>query len=118
MKEELTTLRDCKNYQELIEFAGSKYLLCNNITSIDPDVTSELWSQLRDDDEYHEEIYQYFLSDDLWKCERLNQILGYPYAYSEVLDLWVYGATDVGTSRFYLEIKEEDWRRYDEQTKS
>lgn len=86
------------SYRNAVEYAGNKYILCNNIAKLDEYLfdNCELCNP-------NEEFYQYFLTDcSEYDAERLHQWFGLNFLYSEKIGLYVLAVDHWGTSWDYV----------------
>lgn len=96
------------DYHTAIHWCGNDYVLCNNITSIDPSI----YDNARFNFDDNTEIFQWYLTDaSIFDIKYLENTFGLLFTYSDVLDLFVLCVNHFGTAWSHVpcEVLSEDW---------
>lgn len=99
-------------YRIATKWCGNNYILCNNITNVDPSIFSNARFNWKKEDGKTLEIYQYYItnateSDVIW----LEETFGLLFTYSDLLDCFILCVDHLGASWDYVpcEIKDDEW---------
>lgn len=97
-------------YRIATKWCGNNYILCNNITDVDPSVFSNV--RFKWDDENTKEIYQYYVTDATESdVIYLEGAFGLLFTYSDLLDCFVLCVDNFGESWDYVfcEVKDDEF---------
>lgn len=94
-------MKKITNYRDAVHCCGNSFILCNEISKVDPLFGSDdylgPWYDETDED-YYPEIYQYYLSSCSYDdASYLADRFGLLFQYSPALDLWVLCVDHFGT---------------------
>lgn len=96
------------NFRVAVEWCNNSYILCNNITEVDPNIWDNIqglpdWCSDEESEEEMPDVYQFFLTDcSQSDMKYLRDTFGLWFAYSDVLDMYVLLVTHYGTSWDYV----------------
>lgn len=93
------------NYRVATQWLNNSYVLCNNITTIDPLIFENARFSLWGDDEetISREIYQWFITDaNEHEVDYLERTFGLLFTYSELLDCFILCVDHFGTMWDYV----------------
>lgn len=87
------------NYYNAVHYLHNSFILCNNITEIDPSVFDNMrFNDYDEENDSYTEIYQWFLtSASESDVEWLEKSFGLLFTYSDKLDLFVLCVDHCGT---------------------
>lgn len=97
----------------LMQIYDVRMVLCNNIVRVDEELEWDNYDLVYDEEEDRfVEIFQYFLTYE--RDKELFERLGYPTAWSNVLEVWVVGITHFGTGWDYVltDVPIEDYKNW------
>lgn len=88
------------SYSKAIKTFGNSFVLCNNVTAVDPQMWENMYGNFyREDDETLIDIYQYYITDCSADDVRyLSEWFNLPFLYSEELDCFVLCVDHYGTA--------------------
>lgn len=92
------------NYRVATQWLNNSYILCNNISEVDPSVYDNIrFSHYDEEDDEYIEIYQYFLTNcSESDVEYLESTFGLKFTYSDLLDVYILCVDHYGTSWDYV----------------
>ena len=102
------------NYYDAVHYFNNSFILCNNITEVDPSVYDNMMFPLENEEGYPIDIYQWFLTDcSANDAEYLANRFGLLFTYSDLLDCFVlcvdhYGTMWKGVSVVDNEVETEE----------
>ena len=104
MTNETITKTFTTSYAVAVKWLHNDYVLCNNITEVDPSVYDNMrFSDYNEEDDTYTEIYQWFLTDasesDVQYLEKHFEL---KFTYSDKLDCFVLCVDHLGTSWDYV----------------
>lgn len=86
-------------YNVAVHYLHNNYILCNNITEVDPSVYDNMRFNFFDEDDNPTEIYQWYLtSANKFDVEWLEESFGLLFTYSDLLDCYVLCVDHWGTA--------------------
>lgn len=87
------------SYYVAVNYLNNSYILCNNITEIDPSVYDNMRFSYYDEDDNAIDIYQWYLTSAYESdVEWLEKSFGLLFTYSDLLDCFVLCVDHFGTS--------------------
>lgn len=93
------------NYRVATQWCNNSYVLCNNITTVDPSIFDNArFSFWEDEDETTcRDIYQWFITDaSESEVDYLEGTFGLLFTYSELLDCFILCVDHFGTAWNYV----------------
>lgn len=94
-----TNLNLSTNYEKAVNWLNNSFVLCNNISEIDPSSYDNMRFPLEDEEGNSIDIYQWFVSDcsesDVEFLEKHFDLL---FTYSDLLDTYILCVDHYGTS--------------------
>lgn len=86
-------------YNVAVHYLHNSYILCNNITEVDPSVYDNMrFDYYNEEDDSYTEIYQWFLtSANENEVEWLEESFGLLFTFSDLLDCFVLCVDHFGT---------------------
>lgn len=96
-------------YSIAVNWCNNDFVLCNNITEVDPSVFDNARFNLEDEDGNYIDIYQYFLTDcSEGDVEWLEKTFDLKFSYSDLLDCFVLCVDHCGTGWNYVACEVKD----------
>lgn len=94
------------NYYDAVNFFGNSFILCNEISSVDPSIYDNAnfdWYDEENDTEV--EVFQWYLTDiSQDDATYLADRFGLLFTYSDLLNMYILCVNHFGTSWKYVDV--------------